>query len=71
MIANPEGLSRDKILESYNPRVLIDNRISRLTSGQQLVEKDGRFYNGRSGVLWIARFMNFLKFAVLGRRRKL
>ncbi len=68
ILAHPHGLSRETLLERYNPHVLIDNRITRLTTGRQLVEKDGRFYNERSGVLWIARLMNLLKLVVLGRR---
>ena len=47
LLAHPEGLTLEKILESYNPKVLIDNRIGRLTSGGQLVDKDGRFQTGR------------------------
>jgi hypothetical protein len=70
LLAHPEGLSQEKILESYNPRVLIDNRIDRLTAGLQLVEKDGRYHTGRRGILWAARIMNFTKRFVLGKKRR-
>jgi hypothetical protein len=69
LLPHPEGRSLEKILESYNPRVLIDNRINRLSSGGQLVETDGRFYTGRRFILWAARIMDFMKFFILGRRK--
>jgi len=68
LLAHPEGMRLEDILANYNPRVLIDNRIDRLTTGGQLVEKDGRFHTGRRGVLWAARIMNFMKFIILGNR---
>ena len=70
LMARPEGMSLEKILESYNPRVLIDNRIDRLTSGRQIVDRDGRFHTGRRDILWIARIMNFMKVLVFGKRRR-
>ena len=70
LFAHPEGLSLEEILESYNPRVLIDNRIDRLTTGRQIALKDGRFHTGRRGILWAARIMQLTRFIVLGKRRR-
>jgi hypothetical protein len=70
LMAQPEGMRLETILKSYNPKVLIDNRIDRLTSGQQLMEKEGRFHTGRRGILWAARIMGFMKFIILGKRRR-
>jgi hypothetical protein len=70
LLAHPEGLRLENILERYNPKVLIDNRIDRLTAGRQIVEKEGRFHSGRRGILWAARIMVFMKFFILGRRGK-
>lgn len=68
LLLNEGGLTREKMLERYNPHVLIGNRIDRLTSGGQLILHEERFYSGRSGVLWISRVIRFTRFVVLGRR---
>jgi hypothetical protein len=70
LLASPQGLTREELLERYNPRVLIGNRIARLTTGGQLVLQGGKYVGGRSGVLWIARIIRMTRFIVLGRKRR-
>jgi hypothetical protein len=66
--ASPEGLSRAGILKLYDARSLVDARIRRLTQGNQIRVREGRFYTRPSFLLAVARGINLMKFVVLGKR---
>jgi hypothetical protein len=64
-----QGLTVEAILRQYGADDLIDSRLTRLTRGGQIIQKGSRYYGRLSALLVVARVIDFLKFAVLGRRR--
>jgi hypothetical protein len=63
-----QGLTRQEIVKRYDERRMVDNRIHRLTSGGQIIERNGRFFGGRAFVLRLARATNVLRFLILGKQ---
>ena len=66
-----EGLSMSEILERYNSREIIKNRVEKLEKIGQLIRKDGRYYVGRSTALLMVKTLELLKFVVLDRKPRI
>ncbi len=60
-------MSRAELLARYNTGSVIELRIDRLTQWQNLVEHQGRYYNGKAWFLLLARFFDLLRWFILGR----
>jgi len=68
----PSGLTQEGILSYYNVEQMLDNRIDRLVSSNQLVEKQGIYYLGLNHIfLRLFWFFEALKFIFLGRGNRL
>ncbi len=68
LLAAEHSLRVDELLEQYGARELVEKRIARLTAGNLIVLKDGRFYGRSSPLLLVARGIHFMKLVVLGKR---
>ena len=66
-----EGLSMEEILERYNSREIIKNRVEKLEKIGQLIRKNDRFYLDRSTALLMVKILELLKFVVLGRKPRI
>ncbi|HAF94608.1 MAG: hypothetical protein A2X34_10690 [Elusimicrobia bacterium GWC2_51_8] len=67
IINSPGGLSEKDVLLCYNSEDIIDNRIKRLISSGQLIEKEGYYYLGKNrAFLRLFWLFEILKYAVLG-----
>ena len=65
---SPQGLDAAEIMSLYNARRVVDERLERLARGNQIVERDGRYYHRKSLVYAIAVAMDLCKRVVLKRR---
>jgi hypothetical protein len=63
-----EGLSSKQILERYNAREIIENRLNRLLKSGQIIYKDDRYYIGKPTMLFISQGIIFLKLLILGKK---
>ncbi len=52
----------------YNTQQIIALRISRLTEGGHLIEREGRYYSGKQKFLIVGRIFDALRLVILGRR---
>ena len=59
----------DTLLSLYDAKEMVQSRITRLVQGGHLVERKGRYYTGKLIFLIIARIMDFLKAAIIGKKR--
>jgi hypothetical protein len=66
-----EGLSMSEILERYNSREIIKNRVGKLEKIGQLIRIDDRYFVGRSTALLMVKILELLKFIVLGRKPRI
>ena len=66
-----EGLSMSGILERYNSREIIKNRVEKLGEMGQLIRKDDRYFVGRSTALLMVKILELLKYVVLGRKPRI
>lgn len=57
----PGGLTQSDILARYNAGEIINRRLERLVANRQVVVKDGRYFIATPVVLYMAKFMFFLK----------
>lgn len=62
------GLSEAELITLYNARRVVDERLDRLARGNQIIERDGRFYHRKSLVYGIAVAMDLCKRIVLRQR---
>lgn len=65
------SLRREQLLGLYNTDSVIEYRIARLLRGGHLVERGGRFYNGRRRFLLLGRTFDMLRWMILGSTRPL
>ena len=66
------GLSQEDILERYDARQILDIRIKRFVSSNQLIEKQGFYFTGENrSFLALFWFFEILKFVFLGRGNRL
>jgi hypothetical protein len=65
---SPTGLDAAELMALYNARRVVDERLDRLARGNQIVERDGRYYHRKSLVYAIAVAMDLCKRVVLKRR---
>ena len=66
-----DGLTMNEILERYNSREIIKNRVEKLGKTGQLIRKDDRYFVGRSTALLMVKILELLKFIVLGRKPRI
>jgi len=62
-----DGLSVDEILERYNAKEIIENRLNRLLKSGQVIYKDNRYYIGKPVMLFMSRMVVFAKRFILGK----
>lgn len=62
------GLSMDELLNIYDGRQMIENRINRLMSGGQIVLRNDRYFIGKPHMLLISRIILLMKLIILGKR---
>lgn len=69
---SPKELSEEDILCRYNAKQILDNRIERLISSNQLIEKQGYYFLGKNRTFLILFwFFEILKCVILGRGNRL
>lgn len=68
---SPDGLSLEEILQRYNAKEIIDNRLNRLLKSGQIIHRDNRYYIGKPAMLLMSKAILFLKFFVLGKASEL
>lgn len=66
-----EGLSMSEILERYNAKEILENRMNRLVNKGQIFLKNGRYYIGNRTMLLIANIIYALKRIILGNRTQM
>ena len=66
-----DGLTMSEILERYNSREIIKNRVEKLEKIGQLIRKDDRYFVGRSTALLMVKILELLKLIVLGRKPRI
>ncbi|MDD4182786.1 MAG: hypothetical protein PHT53_03085 [Candidatus Omnitrophica bacterium] len=62
------GLSVDEILQRYNAKEIMENRLSRLLKSEQVVYKDNRYYIGKPVMFFMSKAVLFLKVFILGKK---
>lgn len=63
----PEGLTLEEILDRYNAKEMVQNRLGRLMRSGQVVLEDGRYRLGSPVMAYISRVILAMKKIVLGR----
>ena len=66
--ASNNGLSVDEILQRYNAKEIIDNRLARLLKNRQIIEKNNRYYIGNPTMFFMSKIILFLKLFILGKK---
>ncbi len=61
------GLSMDEILQRYNAKEIIENRLNRLLKSGQVIHKDNRYYIGKPVMLFMSKMVVFAKRFILGK----
>jgi len=62
------GLTYPEILQSYNGKKMIDNRINRLIGSGQIVKKGNNYFIGNSTMLFITKIVLLLKIIIIGKK---
>jgi hypothetical protein len=62
------GLAYEEILQRYNAREMVDNRLGRLLDSGQVLLKEGKCFIGKPVMLLMAKAMVAMKLLVLGKR---
>lgn len=68
LIDKPEGVTPADLLARYGAHEIVEQRLARLSRGNQIEARDGRFYHRKSLVFLIALAMDSTKRIVLRRR---
>ncbi|HOZ47631.1 MAG TPA: hypothetical protein PLO37_12880 [Candidatus Hydrogenedentes bacterium] len=61
-------LTLEDITARYDSALQVRVRVKRLVDSGQIVERDGRYFIGRPTMLYITRFIMFMKLVMLGKR---
>ena len=64
---SPDGISEKEIIKRYNSKDIVKKRINRLVNSGQLIIKNERYFIGKQGILWYAKFLQFMQHLVFGR----
>lgn len=64
----PEGLTEEQVLSRYNAGEIVDLRLARLLSNNQVILRDARYYVGSPAMLFISKILVLMKLVVLGKR---
>lgn len=62
------GLTLNEIFARYNAQEILENRISRLLKNGQIILVNGKYYIGKSFLLYMAKFLVFLKFILMRKK---
>lgn len=62
-----DGLSVNEILERYNAKEIIENRLNRLLKSGQVIYKDNKYYIGKPVMLFMSKMVVFAKRFILGK----
>ncbi|MDP8261797.1 MAG: hypothetical protein P9M13_00660 [Candidatus Ancaeobacter aquaticus] len=62
------GLTLDALLERYNARDVIDNRINRLLNNGQIICRQGKYFIGKPMVLNMSKLILMLKLLIQGKK---
>jgi hypothetical protein len=62
------GLAYEELLQKYNAREMVDNRLGRLLDSGQVVLTEGKYFIGKPVMLLMAKAMVAMKLLVLGKR---
>jgi len=68
LVDAPDGVPVDELFVKYGSRTIVDARLARLSSGRQIVLRDGRYHHRLSLVYLIAVAMDTMKRIVFRRR---
>jgi len=68
LYAHNKGLTYHDILNKYDAKEMIDNRIDRLIGSGQINIYDGRFIIGNSTMLFISKIILLLKMLIIGKK---
>lgn len=63
----PEGLTEEQILSRYNAEEIINVRMARLLSNNQVILRDARYYVGSPAMLVMSKILVLMKLIVLGK----
>lgn len=67
IVDTPEGVCLQDFLIEYDERALMKKRVERLIESRDIIEKNGRYYAGRSRFVHVARIIFLAKRMILGR----
>lgn len=62
------GLSLEEILQRYSAEEIIERRIARLISNNQIIYKDAKFYISFPVMTYIVKLISLIRMIVFGRR---
>lgn len=62
------GLALNQVLARYNAQEIFENRISRLLKNGQIILVNDKYYIGKPFLLYMARFLVFLKFILMRKK---
>jgi hypothetical protein len=65
--ASPGGVNIDEMKREYDDQALVQGRIRRLVESGDVVERDGRYFIGRTRLLHISNILCAIKRILLGR----
>lgn len=63
-----KGLSPEEIMGRYNAKIIVEQRIDRLLSNNQIVLKNNRYYIGNYTMLLIAKIIIAMKIMILNKK---
>ena len=63
-----EGLTLDEILKRYDAEAMVELRLQRLISSEQVILKDERLHAGRPIVLFLSKVIVLMKLILLGQK---
>lgn len=63
-----DGLSLETLLDRYNSKIIVNNRVDRMVNKAQIKCVNNRYYIANPTMLFIARVMNVIKFIVCGKK---
>lgn len=63
-----DGLTIEELLERYNAKEIIDNRINRLMHNRQILLKDGKYYIGNPFMFLLSKGIVLFKLILLGKK---
>jgi len=66
-----EGMTIDSIIQRYNSKIIIQKRLERLKNNHQIHQIGSKYFSNPSFVSTMALIIEFMKFAVLGKKMRI